>query len=106
MLAQPNFITSKCVTARLINWTGNEYQNLAGSIILIPQADPGYDWLFAHNIAGLITKYGGANSHMAIRAAEMALPAAIGIGDKLYEELSCANYLHLDCALQQIRGLT
>ncbi|MFI4955399.1 MAG: PEP-utilizing enzyme, partial [Gammaproteobacteria bacterium] len=106
MLSQPNFITSKCVTAPLITWSENEYHNLQGNIILIPQADPGYDWLFAHNIAGLVTKYGGANSHMAIRAAEMALPAAIGVGDKLYEELSRANYLHLDCALQQIRGFS
>ena len=24
----------------------------------IPQADPGYDWLFGHGIVGLITKYG------------------------------------------------
>lgn len=106
MSSQPNFITSKAVTAPLINWSGSEHDNLQGNIIMIPQADPGYDWLFAHNIAGLVTQYGGANSHMAIRAAEMALPAAIGIGDKLYEELSQANYLHLDCALQQIRGLT
>ena len=42
---------------------------------------------------------------MAIRAAEMALPAAIGVGDKLYEELVSAHYLHLDCALQQIKGV-
>ena len=31
--------------------------------------------------------YGGANSHMAIRAAEFNLPAAIGVGDVDTEEL-------------------
>ena len=71
--------------------------------MLIPQADPGYDWLFGCNIGGLITQYGGANSHMAIRAAEIGLPAAIGVGDKLYDKLSKAQSLELDCANQTIR---
>jgi len=105
MAAQPNFITTKCVTAPAMTECNKNNVDLHGYIILVPQADPGYDWLFAHDIAGLVTRYGGANSHMAIRAAEMGLPAAIGVGDKLYEELCKANYLHLDCALQQIRGL-
>jgi len=105
MTAQPNFITMKCITAPAITDCHKNHAYLQGKIILVPQADPGYDWLFAHEIAGLVTQYGGANSHMAIRAAEMALPAAIGVGDKLYEELCKAKYLHLDCALQQIRGL-
>jgi phosphoenolpyruvate-protein kinase (PTS system EI component) len=52
---------------------------------------------------GLITKYGGANSHMAIRAAELSLPAAIGIGDKLYEQFSNVQRVQLDCANQIIR---
>ena len=37
---------------------------------------------FFHKIKGLITKYGGANSHMAIRAAEIGLPSVIGVGEK------------------------
>ena len=73
--------------------------------MLIPQADPGYDWLLGHNILGLITKYGGANSHMAIRAAETGLAAAIGVGEKLYEPLASAGYVQLDCANQVIRPL-
>jgi phosphoenolpyruvate-protein kinase (PTS system EI component) len=69
---------------------------LEGKIVLIPQADPGYDWLFGHGIAGLITMYGGANSHMAIRAAEFGLSAAIGVGEGKYEQLSKATVLDLD----------
>ena len=37
-----------------------ELLDFFGKIVLIPQADPGYDWLFGHKIAGLITKYGAA----------------------------------------------
>ena len=74
--------------------------------MIISQADPGYDWLFSHNIAGLITQYGGANSHMAIRSAEIGLPAAIGVGEKLYEEISQASRLELDCLGQRIRVIS
>ncbi|NQY42139.1 MAG: hypothetical protein HRT87_02185, partial [Legionellales bacterium] len=70
---------------------------------LIPQADPGYDWLFGQGISGLITKFGGANSHMAIRAGEMNLPAAIGVGEKLYERIMKMDVVELDCANQVIR---
>ena len=69
---------------------------IKGKIIIIPNADPGFDWIFSHDIAGLITQYGGANSHMAIRCAELGIPAAIGIGDKLYESLH-EGRLMLDC---------
>ena len=73
---------------------------LEGAIVLIPQADPGFDWLFGQSIAGLITMYGGANSHMTVRAAEFGLPAAIGVGENLYERLSNAQVIELDCGNQ------
>ncbi|KGJ90888.1 PEP-utilizing enzyme [Colwellia psychrerythraea] len=101
--SQPNFVTASRVeghTQRL-----NKHQNikLKDKIVLIPQADPGFDWLFSHGIAGLITQYGGANSHMAIRAAEIGLPAAIGVGEKLYEEIAVMQQVELDCGNQIIR---
>jgi phosphoenolpyruvate-protein kinase (PTS system EI component) len=68
---------------------------VAGKIVLIPQADPGYDWLFGQHIAGLVTLFGGANSHMAIRAAEFGLPAAIGIGEQRYRSLAQARFVEL-----------
>ena len=40
-----------------------------------------HDYLFSKNIGGLITCYGGANSHMAIRCAELGIPAVIGCGE-------------------------
>lgn len=69
---------------------------LEGCIVMIPQADPGYDWLFGQNIVGLVTMYGGANSHMAIRAAEFGLPAAIGVGEKIYQSLTDARVIELN----------
>ena len=74
-------------------------------IIMIPQADPGYDWLFGHEIAGLITMFGGANSHMAIRAAEFGLPAAIGIGERKYVELSKSKLVQLSPGTGVLRAL-
>jgi phosphohistidine swiveling domain-containing protein len=104
--AQPNFVTSKSIEASAVTWSaGADHSQLEARIILIEQADPGCDWLFAHNIAGLITKYGGANSHMAIRAAELDLPAAIGVGDLLYEQLVGASMIRLDCGNCRIRRI-
>jgi phosphohistidine swiveling domain-containing protein len=103
--SQPNFITGKVIEAQIQQIESGEQFDLRGKVVLIPQADPGYDWLFGHGIAGLITQYGGANSHMAIRAAEIGLPAAIGVGDKLYEKIAAMNRVELDCANQTIRKI-
>lgn len=103
--AQPNFVTTKSVEAELVVWDTGDVVNLSGRIVMILQADPGYDWLFGLGIVGLITKYGGANSHMAIRSAELCLPAAIGVGDKIYDSLAGARRLLLDCGAQRIRPI-
>ena len=76
--------------------------NLENKIIIIEKADPGYDWIFGRNITGLITKFGGANSHMAIRSAEFGLPAVIGIGEQLYNEVSAACIVEIDCKKSNI----
>lgn len=104
---KPNYIGTTRVTAPVIQVQQTQQQQLsvAGCIVLIPQADPGYDWLFSQNIAGLITMYGGANSHMAIRSAEFSLPAAIGVGEQLYKAYQRANTVELDPAGETIRVL-
>ena len=84
----------------------DDRDRLAGAIVCIPNADPGFDWLFAHPIAGLITAWGGANSHMAIRAGEMGLPAVIGAGEVLYRRWFNAERLHLDCIGRRVEVLT
>lgn len=103
--SEPNFVTAKKIEARVMLLEGAQRDDLSGRILLIPQADPGFDWILGHSLAGLITKHGGANSHMAIRAAEMGLPAAIGVGDKLYEQTAQMRRLELDCANRVIREI-
>ncbi|MCW5724828.1 MAG: NTP transferase domain-containing protein [Maricaulaceae bacterium] len=103
--SEPNFITSKAITCEAVFLgEGGEADpaSLKGKIVVIPQADPGFDWLFGCEIAGLITQYGGANSHMAIRAAEFGAPAAIGVGEILFEKLREARLVLLDCANRKI----
>ena len=105
---QPNFIGSKSVSAPctiLDQPTSIQGNNLKDTIVLIPQADPGFDWLFGQEIAGLITLYGGANSHMAIRAAEFALPAAIGVGEQRYKELLGSSMIELDPIAKVVRRI-
>jgi len=99
----PNFLTQKQVTALVVGC--DVHEQLAGAIVCIPNADPGFDWLFAYPIAGLITAWGGANSHMAIRSGELGLPAVIGAGEVLYRRWSGAQRLHLDCAGRRVEVL-
>ena len=98
---RPNYITRKAVTASVVNNLNNTHM-MKNSIVFIPSADPGFDWIFTHDIAGFVTAYGGVNSHMAIRAGEMGLPAIIGSGEKLYHEWKSSSKIHIDCANQRI----
>lgn len=105
--SQANFVGSRTIMAECIDLSQEQpitkADALSGLIVMIPQADPGYDWLFGRNIAGLVTMYGGANSHMAIRAAEFDLPAAIGIGEGRYQELRVAKLLELNPTARQLK---
>ena len=35
--------------------TGDALADISGKIVLIENADPGFDWIFGHSIVGLIT---------------------------------------------------
>lgn len=103
--SQPNFITQKQVTGEIIVLEGNEVE-IEGKIVCIENADPGFDWIFSHSILGLITKYGGTNSHMAIRCAEFELPAAIGCGDTIYNKLAGKSKIYLDSLGKKIEVIS
>tara|TARA_B100001057_G_scaffold500744_1_gene617518 strand:+ start:292 stop:2649 length:2358 start_codon:yes stop_codon:yes gene_type:complete len=106
LLTKPNFITKKVVKAKsqLIE-KSQIYKSLKNKIILIENADPGYDWIFSKKIKALVTKYGGVNSHMSIRCEELNLPAVIGIGEENYEKIkNCTNVI-LNCKNEQVLGL-
>ena len=99
-----NFIGQKCIQAKIS--LGSTIENISNSIVLIENADPGYDWIFSSPIKGLITAYGGLNSHMAVRAGEFGLPCAIGIGQERFNELKTAHTVRLDCLNQMITILS
>lgn len=96
--AAPNFVGLTQAMGPVIKLAPDSACDLdiSNKIVCIENADPGFDWIFTRNIAGLVTKFGGANSHMAIRCAEYGLPAAIGVGERLYDLVSSAEsaFLH------------
>lgn len=104
--SEPNFITSGkvCGDVCLLERLQGSY-DLQGKIVLIPSADPGYDWIFSHGIGGFVTMYGGANSHMAIRAGELGIPAAVGVGEKQFYKYKNALYLEIDAQSKMIKIL-
>jgi adenylylsulfate kinase-like enzyme/phosphohistidine swiveling domain-containing protein len=99
--SQPNFITRKSVTAPVAS-VGDPPESFAGRILFVPSADPGFDWIFTREISGFVTQYGGANSHMAIRASELGIPAVIGAGEALFQQWQSARKLCLDCTNQKV----
>jgi adenylylsulfate kinase-like enzyme/phosphohistidine swiveling domain-containing protein len=99
--SQPNFITRKSVTAPVAS-VNDPPESFAGRILFVPSADPGFDWIFTRGISGFVTQFGGANSHMAIRAGELGIPAVIGAGETLYKRWQAAHKLCLDCTNQKV----
>ncbi|HLC70709.1 MAG TPA: PEP-utilizing enzyme, partial [Candidatus Nanoarchaeia archaeon] len=103
--AKPNFITQKDVQSKTVylNAVSSEHiPDLENSIVILENGDPGYDWIFTRNIAGLITKYGGVASHMSIRCAEFGLPAAIGCGELIFNQIKNAEKVLLNCRENKI----
>lgn len=103
--ASPNFITDQQIEGKVIflKATSTTSLDVEGKIVCIENADPGFDWIFSKNIIGLITKYGGVNSHMSIRCSEISLPAAIGCGDLIFSSISDGETVVLSCKSKMIR---
>ncbi|WP_164002873.1 PEP-utilizing enzyme [Pyxidicoccus caerfyrddinensis] len=95
---QPLFVTKACVRAPVLVADGlPDAERVRGTIVLLERADPGYDGLLALGVAGIVTAYGGANSHMAVRCTELQLPAAIGVGREQLRRLASGRVMTLDC---------
>ena len=80
---RPNFISNKKISSNFIFLKKQiRNHNLKNFIALIENADPGYDWIFSRGVKGLVTKYGGINSHMSIRCAELNIQAQLDVEKK------------------------
>lgn len=101
--AMPSYITNSTIKARVcvLERLGVK-ADVRGALVLLPNADPGYDFLFHSGAVGIITKVGGPASHMCIRSIELDMPACIGCGESVYQKLAAANSAVLDCGTRQI----
>ena len=93
------FITNNIKTSllRFVSKDSLLNENLKDCIVAIENADPGYDYLFAMGIAGLITAFGGPNSHMAIRASEFNIPAVMGVGKETFNSFKADYPITINC---------
>ena len=97
-----NFIADGDVTGTAVYVNKLVKENLSGKIVCIESADPGYDFIFSKNIKGLVTMFGGINSHMAIRCSELNIPAAIGVGSNIFENIKSSKTIRLNTKIEKI----
>ena len=102
-LTKPNFITLNSTIGEICEVKSKYVDKIKNKIILIKNADPGYDFIFNHEIKGLITQFGGANSHMAIRCLELNIPAVIGVGKHKFEEIRKNKQIIMNCEKKFIK---
>ena len=93
----PNYITGKECYGDLTSLKLDKRVNISNKVVCIENADPGFDFIFSHKIKGLITKYGGFNSHMSIRCSELGIPAIIGVGKNNYDKILNSKKIKFNC---------
>ena len=95
---QPNFvgIAPRHGPLRVLDHGHPEQHVERGDVVAVRHADPGFDWLFERGIAGLLTAWGGAHSHMGIRCAEHGVPAALGCGEAVWAQAQRAASVRID----------
>lgn len=103
----PNFVGTGSASGPVVQLEANTPTNIniKGLIVCIENADPGFDWIFTKAPGALVTRFGGANSHMAVRCAELGLPAAIGCGDQIYQRIVQSRSVELNCSEKLLRPL-
>ena len=102
----PTYVTNLTTLGEIVLLNEmNLKKNLENKIVCIYNADPGFDFIFTKKIKGLVTMYGGPNSHMSIRCSELNIPAIIGIGQQLFEEIRKNKKILIDAKQKKIELL-
>ena len=97
-----NFVGLGDVTGKIAYVNKISKVKLKNKIVCIVSADPGYDYIFSKKIKGLVTMFGGVNSHMAIRCSELGIPAAIGVGERSFKEITNSKLARLNTISKKI----
>ena len=93
----PTFTGTKKISGKIVEIQNSELSiSIKDKIVMIKNADPGFDFIFMKKIKGLITAFGGPNSHMFIRCNELNIPAIIGVGEKQYNNMLNKKYMTID----------
>ena len=95
-------MSSGDITGNIIHINKITNAKFDNKIVCVASADPGYDYIFSKKIKGLITMFGGINSHMAIRCSELGIPAAIGVGERLFKEIVNSKTIRLNIDAEKI----
>tara|TARA_B100000963_G_C22633635_1_gene676328 strand:+ start:1082 stop:4099 length:3018 start_codon:yes stop_codon:yes gene_type:complete len=106
---RPTYIGDKITESNVIKLKesqNSDHEDLENKIILIENADPGYDFIFGYKIKGLITMYGGSNSHMTIRCSELNVTAVIGVGHKVFSEIKPNSIIQINPKLKKITSIS
>lgn len=103
--SEPNFVGKgrAAGVVAILDAQSSGQVSLYGCVACIENADPGFDWVFTRGIVALVTKFGGINSHMSIRRAELGIPAAIGCGEQTFERLRHSAFVEIDCTERLVR---
>lgn len=99
---RPSYVTGRRVRARTADLARGDSPR--ARIVLLERADPGYDWVFAHGIVGIVTCYGGVNSHIAVRAQELGIPAVLGVGAERFGQLRAFSSIEIDAPNMIVRS--
>jgi hypothetical protein len=87
------FINSTSLQGPVVYYDSREQTvpQLRDAIVVIERMEPGMDWVFAEQPRCIITRFGGPNSHLAIRCFETKTSAVLGISEQKFQALRKAN---------------
>lgn len=97
------YIGDENIDAELIHLEQNsEIKEIKNKVVLIERAEPGLDWIFDLKPKAIISRFGGPNSHVAIRCIENKIIAVLGISEDQFIRLKSSKSVQINCSLEKI----